>query len=100
MWVGGGLGLLIVPTFFVACVEAWRVKAWRSSRPLLLLYAAPALAMLGLHAALASFYTRYNLALIGPFSVGTAWLIVSVAAHWQDRAPAPPTVPPEAAPSV
>jgi hypothetical protein len=95
MWVGGWLGLLIVPTFFVACVEVWR-----SSRPRLLFYAAPALAMLGLHAALASFYTRYNLALIGPFSVGTAWLIVSVAAHWQDRAPAPPTVPPEAAPSV
>jgi hypothetical protein len=81
MWVGGWLGLLIVPMFFVA-----GVAAWRRSKPLLLLYAAPAVAMLGLHALLASFYTRYNLALIGPFSVATAWLVVSVAARW--RAPA------------
>jgi hypothetical protein len=93
MWVGGWLGLLIVPTFFVACVEALRVKDWRSSRPLLLLYAVPPLAMLGLHAALASFYTRYNLALIGPFSVATAWLIVSLAARWRNPAPTPPPVP-------
>jgi hypothetical protein len=45
---------------------------------LFLLYATPALVMLGLHAALASFYTRYNLALIGPFSAAAAWLIASI----------------------
>jgi hypothetical protein len=85
MWVGGWLGLLIVPMFFAA-----GVAAWRRSRPMLLLYAAPALAMLGLHALLASFYTRYNLALIGPFSVATAWLVVSVAARRRTPAEAQP----------
>jgi len=72
MWVGGWLGLVIVPLFAVACVAAHR-----RSKPLLLLYATPALVMLALHAALASFYTRYNLALIGPFSAAAAWLIAS-----------------------
>jgi hypothetical protein len=42
----------------------------------LLFYAAPAIAMLGLHAAVANHYTRYNLILIGPFAVGAAWMIV------------------------
>jgi hypothetical protein len=31
--------------------------------------------MLGLHAAVANHYPRYNLILIGPFSVGAAWVI-------------------------
>jgi hypothetical protein len=31
--------------------------------------------MLGLHAAVANHYTRYNLILIGPFAVGAAWVI-------------------------
>jgi hypothetical protein len=73
MWVGGWLGLAIVPLFATACVVAYR-----RSKPLLLLYATPALVMLGLHAALASFYTRYNLALIGSFSAAAAWLIASI----------------------
>ena len=73
MWVGGWLGLVIVPLFAVACVAAYR-----QSKPLLLLYATPAFVMHGLHAALASFYTRYNLALIGPFSAASAWLIASI----------------------
>jgi hypothetical protein len=37
--------------------------------------AVPAVMMLGLHAAVANPYTRYNLILIGPFSVGAAWII-------------------------
>jgi hypothetical protein len=76
MWVGGWLGLVIVPFFAAACVAGHR-----RSKPLLLLYATPALVMLALHAALASFYTRYNLALIAPFSAAAAWLIASVAAR-------------------
>ena len=39
--------------------------------------------MLGLHAALASFYTRYNLALIGPFSAAAAWLIALIVTRWR-----------------
>ena len=70
MWVGGWLGLVLVPFFAAACIAIWR-----RSKPLFLIYAAPAIAMLGLHAAVANQYTRYNLILIGPFSIGAAWLI-------------------------
>jgi hypothetical protein len=45
------------------------------SKPLFLLYAAPAVTMLGLHAVIANPSTRYNLILIGPFAAGAAWLI-------------------------
>ena len=62
MWVGGWLGLVLVPLFVHLCRRADR-RDW-----LFLLYAAPAIAMLGLHAAVANQYTRYNLILIGPFS--------------------------------
>jgi hypothetical protein len=31
--------------------------------------------MLGLHAAVANHYTRYNLILIGPFAAGAAWIM-------------------------
>lgn len=70
MWVGGWLGLALVPLFAAACIAAGRRSRW-----LFLIYAAPAIAMLALHAAVANQYTRYNLILIGPFSVGAAWLI-------------------------
>jgi hypothetical protein len=70
MWVGGALGLILVPLFAWACVSALR-----RPQPLFLIYAAPALVMLGLHAAVANHYPRYNLILIGPFSVGAAWII-------------------------
>ena len=40
--------------------------------------------MLGLHAAVANQYTRYNLILIGPFSVGAAWLIGRVMQYLVD----------------
>jgi hypothetical protein len=42
---------------------------------LFLIYAAPALVMLALHAAAANHYTRYNLILIGPFCAGASWVI-------------------------
>ena len=91
MWVGGWLGLLLVPLFAYACVASVR-----RGKPLLLLYAAPALVMLGLHAAVANQYTRYNLILIDPFCAAAAWLIATrlspgSTAHWRwrSRAPAP-----------
>jgi hypothetical protein len=70
MWVGGLLGLALVPLFAWACVAAMR-----RSKPLFLIYAAPPVVMLGLHAAVANPSTRYNLILIGPFAAGAAWMI-------------------------
>jgi 4-amino-4-deoxy-L-arabinose transferase-like glycosyltransferase len=70
IWAGGVVSLVLLPLFGWACL-----RAWRQSQPLLLLYAAPAITMLGLHAAVANHYTRYNLILIGPFALGTAWII-------------------------
>jgi hypothetical protein len=87
MWVGSLWSLALVPLFGVACLRAANL------RPLLLLYAAPAVAMLGLHALVANHYARYNLILIGPYSVAAAWLIHSMIAHararWRARAQAP-----------
>ncbi|MGE0038985.1 MAG: hypothetical protein AB7S93_25600 [Xanthobacteraceae bacterium] len=80
MWIGGYLGLLLVPTFVWAAVAALR-----RDRPLFLLYAAPPFVMLGLHALLANHYTRYNLILIGPFCASAAWIMTSVAARARSR---------------
>ena len=80
-WVGGPAGLLLVPLFAVACILAVR------RRPIFLVYAAPALVMLGLHAAVANHYTRYNLILIGPIAVGAAWMLAGM--HRRLRAPVP-----------
>jgi hypothetical protein len=74
MWVGGWLGLVMVPVFVAASVAAAR-----RSHVLFFVYAAPAILMLALHAAVANQYTRYNLILIGPFAAGTAWMLVRVA---------------------
>jgi len=76
MWAGWLASLALIPLFACACV-----RAVRKSQPLLLLYAAPAVVMLALHAAVANQTTRYNLILIGPFAVGAAWL---VSAWWSD----------------
>jgi uncharacterized membrane protein (DUF441 family) len=73
MWVGGWFGLGLVPLFGCACV-----MAVRRSKPLFLLYAAPAVVMLALHAAVANHYTRYNLILIGPFAAGAAWIMAQI----------------------
>jgi len=80
MWVGGWLGLALAPLFAAACVAAGRRSRW-----LFMIYAAPTVAMLCLHATVANQYTRYNLILIGPFSVGAAWLISRGMQYLADR---------------
>jgi 4-amino-4-deoxy-L-arabinose transferase-like glycosyltransferase len=86
LWAGWIVGLVLVPLFVWASVRAIRKR-----EPVLLLYAAPAIMMLGLHGAVANHYTRYNLILIGPFAVGAAWMISAwlqrVRLRWQARAP-------------
>jgi len=72
MWVGEMLGLVLLPLFVPACV-----MTTRECRSVLLGYSAPALLMLAIHAAVANHYTRYNLVLIGPFSVAAAWMIMT-----------------------
>jgi hypothetical protein len=83
MWPGGVMTLLLLPLFIVSVVQALRAR-----EPLILLYAAPAILMLGLHAAVGNHYTRYNFILIGPYSAGAAWVICSALPHapWRARA--------------
>jgi hypothetical protein len=70
MWVGWLWSLVLIP------LSGWAgMRAVQQRRPLFLLYAAPALIMLGVHASVAPPDTRYGLILIGPFSVGAAWII-------------------------
>src|SRR5690606_12175141 len=73
LWAGWIAGFLFVPAFALALWRAVRQGDW-----MFLFYAAPAVAMLGLHALLANHYTRYNLALIGPYAVGAAWILGEV----------------------
>jgi 4-amino-4-deoxy-L-arabinose transferase-like glycosyltransferase len=86
LWAGWIVGLVLVPLF------AWAsVRAIRKREPVILLYAAPAIMMLGLHGAVANHYTRYNLILIGPLAVGAAWMIAAWLQHMRSpsQAPAP-----------
>jgi hypothetical protein len=69
-WAGGWVSLLLLPIFVVVFWRALRRGEW-----LFPAYAAPALAMLGLHALVANHYTRYNLGLIGPYAIAGAWLV-------------------------
>jgi hypothetical protein len=71
LWVGGLWAVIAIPLFVCACVTAARER-----NGLFFLYALPAFVLVGVHAALANHDTRYNLGLIGPFSVGAAWMIV------------------------
>jgi hypothetical protein len=71
LWVSSVWSLFTIPLFAWACVAAVR-----RSKPLFLFYALPAFVLVGLHAAVANHYSRYNLGLIGPFSVGAAWMLV------------------------
>ena len=74
LWIGGALGLVLIPLF------AWAaVRALRHRHHVFLLYAVPPLVMVGLHAAVANHYTRYNLILIGPVALGAAWIISRLA---------------------
>ena len=86
MWVGGCGVFLLDPAVWLGMC-----RGFGSRKPVLLLYAAPAVAMLGLHAAVANHYTRYNLILIGPFAVGAAWIISAWLwnGRWRSRALAP-----------
>lgn len=70
LWPGWVVSLFLVPLFAAACV-----RALRQSRPLFLMYATPPFAMLALHGLLANHYTRYNIILIAPFAVGSAWIV-------------------------
>jgi hypothetical protein len=87
MWAGGGVTLLLLPLF------VWSlIRAARKPEPLMLLYSAPPLLMLGLHAAVADGSTRYNIILIGPYSIGAARVILSAlplgalaSASWRAR---------------
>ena len=87
LWAGWLSSLVLVPLFAWACVRAVRTR-----QPLLLLYAMPAVAMLGLDALIGNHYTRYNLILMGPYAVGAASIITSwlprPGAHWRWRSPA------------
>jgi hypothetical protein len=67
MWVGSPVCLILIPLFVLGCR-----RAWRTSQSLPFFYSLPAFLMLGLHAAIANHYTRYNLILVGPFSVMAA----------------------------
>jgi hypothetical protein len=62
------------------------LRAARMREPGLIFYAAPAILMLALHAAVGNHYTRYNLILIGPYSVGAAWIICSALQYGRWRA--------------
>ena len=70
LWVAGVWSLAMLPLFVWACIAAVR-----RHKTLFLVYAAPALILVGVHAAIANHYPRYNLGLIGPFAVGAAWVI-------------------------
>jgi hypothetical protein len=82
MWPGGVITLLLLPVFVISLGRTIRAR-----EPLLLIYAAPAVLMLVLNAAVGNHYTRYNLILIGPYSVGAAWIICSALpyARWRLR---------------
>jgi hypothetical protein len=81
MWPGGVATLLLLPLFIVSVLQAVRTR-----EPLLILYSVPAVLMLGLHAAVGNHYTRYNFILIGPYSVGAAWIICSILPYGRWRA--------------
>jgi hypothetical protein len=80
LWVSGIWSLFFLPMFAVACVQAIRRPA-----PLFLMYSVPPLLMVGLHAAVANHYPRYNLGLIGPIAVGSAWFMVTAASAMVSR---------------
>jgi hypothetical protein len=76
MWVGGALGLLLIPAFFAGALMMQGQKL-----KLLLAYSAPAFSMLVLHALIANHYTRYNLILIGPLAAGATSLVLAIFAR-------------------
>jgi hypothetical protein len=73
LWIGQVFGLVLIPLFAWACARAVRQR-----EGLFLLYAVLPLVMVGLHAAVANHYTRYNLILIGPAVAGTTWIVAEL----------------------
>jgi hypothetical protein len=71
MWVAGIWSLIALPLFAFVLMQSYRQR-----NPVLLLYGAPAIVMLGLHAAVANHYSRYNLGLVGPLSVAAAMVVL------------------------
>ncbi len=82
MWPGGIVTLLMLPLFIASLVQTVRAR-----EPGLILYAAPAVLMLAVHAAVANHDTRYNLILIDPYAVGAALIICSALPYgrWRPR---------------
>jgi len=80
MWAGWIVSLLLIPLFAYASV-----RTIQKHEPVLLLYAAPAIMMLGLHGAVANHYTRYNLILIGPTAIAAGWMISAWLQHARSR---------------
>jgi hypothetical protein len=76
LWVGGLWSVIAFPLFVCACVTAARER-----NGLFFLYALPAFVLVGMHAALANHDTRYNIDLIGPFSIGAAWMVMRIVAR-------------------
>jgi hypothetical protein len=74
LWISGIWSVVFLPMFAAACVQAVR-----GTVPLFLMFSVPPLLMVGVHAAFANHYPRYNLGLIGPISVGSAWVLVAAA---------------------
>lgn len=72
MWVGGPLAIVLVPLFWWACI-----RAPTRPRRLLLAYGSAGFVMLALHGLVANHYPRYNLILIGSFSIAAAWMLLS-----------------------
>jgi len=70
LWVSGLWSVIAIPLFVCACVMAARER-----NGLFFLYALPGFILVGVHAALANHYARYNLGLVGPLAVGAAWMI-------------------------
>jgi hypothetical protein len=76
MWPGWIVSLALAPLF------AWAgIRALIERRFLLLMYAVPPIAMLGLHGLIANHYTRYNLILISPYAIGAAWIMLDIVAR-------------------
>ncbi len=85
MWPGWIASLLLVPLFawaFFYCV--------RNRKPLFPLYALPPLANLALVGLVGNQSTRYNLILIGPYAIGTAFMMARwlESGRWRWRFPA------------
>ena len=70
LWVANVFSLPFLPLFAAALFAAARRR-----QVLMLYYAAPALVLALVYALLANQYPRYNLGLIGPIAVASAWMM-------------------------